>query len=42
MNTTCAYKAQNNVQSVARQSDWPKKFFLSQALILTTQSIEKN
>ena len=42
MNTTCAYKAQNNFQSVARHSDWPKKFFLSQALILTSQNIEKN
>ena len=42
MNTTCAYKAQNNFQTVARHSDWPKKFFLSQALILTSQKIEKS
>ena len=42
MNTTCAYKAQNNFQTVARHSDWPKKFFFSQALILTSQKIEKS
>ena len=41
MNTTCAYRAQNNFQTVARHNDWPKKFFVSQALILTSQNIEK-
>ena len=41
MNTTCAYRAQNNFQTVARPNDWPKKFFVSQALILTSQNIEK-
>ena len=30
MNTTCAYRAQNNFQTVARHNDWPKKFFVSQ------------
>ena len=42
MKTTCAYRAQNNFQTVARPNDWPKKFFRSQALILASQNIEKS
>lgn len=42
MNTICAYRDQNNFQTVARHNDWPNKFFLSQALILASQNIEKN